>query len=195
MRSMPSDAVRIRPAHKNDAGAAAPLMYQALDDIAYMLTAANSEADVLAHLASFFQAEDNRLSYQNTLIAEVDGQVAGLVIIYHGRDAADLDRPLVERLRSLRNDPQASLDKEAAEDEFYIDTLSVFPQFGGRGIGSALLQAVEQLARQRDYNKLSLNVDVENERAYRLYQRLGYQSAKIITLYAHPYQHMLKYLS
>ncbi len=113
---------------------------------------------------------------------------------YYGRDAIALDHPIIERLQHLVHDSSISLDKEADHDEFYIDTLSVSFDYAGRGIGTALMQAAEQRAWQHQHKKLSLNVDEENERAYRLYQHLGYQTEKIVYLYGHPYQHMLKHL-
>jgi len=162
--------------------------------ISSILTGSEHEPEILAILAQFFQAEDNRLSYRNALVAEEEQQVVGIIIIYYGRDDVDLDRPIIEHLQGLVHNASVSLDKEADDDEFYIDTLSVSPDYAGRGIGTALLQAAEQRARQLQHKKLSLNVDEENKRAYNLYKRLGYQTEKIVYLYGHPYQHMLKYL-
>jgi ribosomal protein S18 acetylase RimI-like enzyme len=148
----------------------------------------------LALLAQFFQAEENRLSYRNVLVAEEEGHIVGVIVVYHGRDAARLDLPIIERLQRLYSNPSISLDKEADEDEFYIDSLSVSSQYAGRGIGTALIEAAEQRARQLQYNKIALNVDEENERAHRLYNHLGYQEDKIIYLYSHLHHHLVKYL-
>ncbi len=167
---------------------------QASFAIAQTLTGSTYEQEILAVLAQFFQSEDNRLSYHNALVAEEDEQVVGVIVIYHGRDAARLDRPIVERLQRLLNDSSISLDQEADEDEFYIDTLSVSAQYAGRGIGTALIQAAEQHAHQLQYNKIALNVDEDNERAHRLYNHLGYQEDKTIHLYGHPLYHLVKYL-
>ena len=45
----------------------------------------------------------------------------------------------------------------------------------GRGVGSALLDAVEQLARRRRCRALRLEVRADNPGAVRLYERLGYR--------------------
>jgi GNAT superfamily N-acetyltransferase len=55
-----------------------------------------------------------------------------------------------------------------------IQSLRVFPAFQGMGIGSRLVQACEQLVREREYKQISLSVGVENPRARLLYERLGY---------------------
>lgn len=163
--------------------------------ISSILTGSEHEPEILAILAQFFQAEGNRLSYRNALVAEEEQRIVGIIVTYYGRDAVGLDRPIIEHLQRLVHNSSITLDKEADDDEFYIDTLSVSPDYAGRGIGTTLMQATEQRAWQLQHKKIALNVDEENERAYRLYQHLGYQTEKIVYLYGHPYQHMLKRLS
>ena len=129
------------------------------------------------------------------MVKEVEGKVVGVILIYHGSEAEALDHPLNERIRILRNDPTITLDKEADLDEFYIDTLSVAPEFSGRGYGTALIRAAEEKARQLHSTKIALNVDEDNERAYRLYQHLGYWTDKQRVLYGKLYFHMVKDLA
>lgn len=45
----------------------------------------------------------------------------------------------------------------------------------GMGVGSALLAAAEDAARQRGCRRLRLEVRVDNQAAVRLYERLGYR--------------------
>lgn len=191
----------IRLAKLDDAEAATELIYAATHDIAHFLTGAADEKDVLAVLAQFFRQKGNRFSYQHALIKEIEQppkgarQVVGIIVMYHGSDAEAIDLPILERLRRLHNDPSILIDKEAEPDEFYIDTLSVSPHFSGQGIGTALILASEDRARQLQHTKISLNVHQENERALRLYQRLGYRTTKVIQIYREPYFHMVKDLS
>ena len=56
-------------------------------------------------------------------VSEHDGQVSGLIIAYHGKDAESLDEPIVKRLRMKMKDPSVTLDKEAEMKDFYLDTL------------------------------------------------------------------------
>lgn len=185
----------IRPATPEDAANAAPLMFNVFQELAYILTGEASQEKATAILAQFFQADGNRLSYHNTLVKEVAGQIAGLIIAYHGRDIPRLDQPIVERVRRLSNDSTFTLDKEAEEDEFYIDTLSVAPAYEGRGYGTELMRAIEQWAQSLHYHKLSLNVFPENKRASGLYTRLGYTTVYDLPIAGHPYYHMVKQLA
>lgn len=45
----------------------------------------------------------------------------------------------------------------------------------GKGVGSALLEAVERLAKKRRCTSVRLEVRTDNEDALRLYERLGYR--------------------
>jgi GNAT superfamily N-acetyltransferase len=187
--------VNIRAARKGDAQATIPLFITVHSGFANILTGAMSEQDVLAALIQFFQSEENRLSYQNTLVAEGEQGIVGLLLAYHGSLSADLDRPLIEYMCSICKNPALTLDREAGEDEFYIDTVVVAPAFANQGIGTALMGAVEEWARRLHYNKLALNVYQENEGAYRLYQRLDYAVNEEIYIAHRRYFHMVKYLS
>ncbi|MGD8191919.1 GNAT family N-acetyltransferase [Brevibacillus ginsengisoli] len=186
----------IRPARPDDKREAARLLLDAIHDIAYTLTGASTEPEVLEGLQYWFVQQGNRISYENTLVKEINGQVVGLVVFYHGRAAEMLDKPIVERLRRLFQNPEITIDKEADEDEWYIDTLSVSPDYRGRGIGSELIQAVENHVKRFDQEdgKVALNVDQTNEKAHRLYRKLGFVADKEIMINNHPYAHMVTYL-
>ncbi|HEX5307127.1 MAG TPA: GNAT family N-acetyltransferase [Dyella sp.] len=54
-------------------------------------------------------------------------------------------------------------------------SLASKPESRGKGVGSALLAAVEQAARQRGCRELRLEVRIDNASAIRLYERLGYR--------------------
>jgi GNAT superfamily N-acetyltransferase len=55
-----------------------------------------------------------------------------------------------------------------------LDHLEVPGPFQGRGIGTALVRAAEDRARQLGYQQIALGVALDNPKARRLYERLGY---------------------
>jgi GNAT superfamily N-acetyltransferase len=55
-----------------------------------------------------------------------------------------------------------------------LDHLEVPGPFQRRGIGTALIGAAEATARQLGYERIALGVGVDNPKARRLYERLGY---------------------
>ena len=60
--------------------------------------------------------------------------------------------------------------------------LAVDPAYRGAGIGSALMQQAETVARQRGISLLRVDTSMENVMAQRLYARLGYTLAGEISL-------------
>jgi GNAT superfamily N-acetyltransferase len=57
----------------------------------------------------------------------------------------------------------------------HVEALAVRPDFEGRGVARALMNAIEQWARARSYGWVTLNVFDGNTRARALYERLGYE--------------------
>ena len=57
-----------------------------------------------------------------------------------------------------------------------LDELYVVPGHRGRGLGTALLQAAEQVVRDRGGDVLEINVDGDDTDARRFYERHGYQN-------------------
>ncbi|KQV35592.1 MULTISPECIES: GNAT family N-acetyltransferase [unclassified Rhizobium] len=60
------------------------------------------------------------------------------------------------------------------EDD-YISDIWVSPEFEGRGVGSALVRALEREILSRGYPAARIHVAAANERALGLYERLGYK--------------------
>ena len=58
-----------------------------------------------------------------------------------------------------------------------IQDVFVPEELRGRGIGTELSRAAEQLAHERGYDQISISASVTNEGALRLYRRLGYRDA------------------
>ncbi|QEL67755.1 MULTISPECIES: GNAT family N-acetyltransferase [unclassified Bacillus cereus group] len=185
----------IRKAKKTDAMAIAPLLCNALHEIAEKITGSTDEAEVLLGLETWFSKENNRLSYENCFVYEQDESAVGVIVAYHGSEATQLDAPIVHHLRELHKDESITLEKEAELDEYYIDTLSVSSAHGGKGIGSKLIEAAEIYATEKGHEKIALLVNLENTRAYSLYEKLGYKKDEIVMLVGEPYAHLVKPLN
>lgn len=184
------ESIKFRPAIKKDAKVVAELIHIAIDDIAEQLTGEAMEDKIRETLAQLFLEENNRLSYQNLLVAEILGEVAGIVLTYPGEESIRLDEPIVKLLRDKKK--MALLDKEADEGDYYFDTLCVHAKFRGLGIGTALIKEAEKLALQKGFHRVSLNVARDNPSAQRLYEQLEYNKEKSIEIHGHPYDYMIK---
>lgn len=121
-------------------------------------------------------------------IAELDGQVVGAAYSYAGANESKTDDVIRQQMHNLNLHP----DKEARDDEWYLEMLVADGNFRGQGIGSELMSSVEQLAVESGLPYLSLNVDFANDGARRLYVRQGFVDDGVIMIGEHKYYHMRK---
>jgi len=63
---------------------------------------------------------------------------------------------------------------ERARD-FYVGKLAVEPEFQGQGVGARLMQAVEDLARERDKDAIELQARIELTANHAAFARLGFR--------------------
>lgn len=184
--------ITIRKARIEDAFAIAPLIYDAIGDIANNLTGEQKLPKILASLQQFVTETTNRHSYLNTYVAVQDEVVLGIIVLYDGKTGYQLDRQLETQLAS--KGIHVHLDVEAHDDEYYIDTICVSEKARGLGIGTKLLQFAEQRGKELGHHTLSLNVEVEKVNARRLYERMGYVITEPWTIIGEPFHHMVKSL-
>lgn len=185
--------ILIRPANKTEANTIAPLIYDAIGDIANRLTGEQQKVAILHQLAYLVTQTNSRHSYLNTYVATQQQRIVGIVVLYDGKEGKSLDAELQQWLAN-KNAPTAIIDIEAHEDEYYIDTICVDETTRGLGIGTQLLIFAEQTARDKGYKKLSLNVELEKQAARKLYERMGFVVTEPWTIINEPFHHMVKYL-
>jgi ribosomal protein S18 acetylase RimI-like enzyme len=70
--------------------------------------------------------------------------------------------------------PLAMLERSAPPDTLQMDGICVSAQARGMGVGTALLEAVFQCARDKSLSKVTLDVINTNPRAKALYERRGF---------------------
>ena len=87
------------------------------------------------------------------------------------------------------------LEREAQDDEWYVDALAVLKNWSHKGIGTRLMLTAEQQARQHHYPKIALNVAQANEEALDLYAHLHYVVTQQTFLYHHPHLRLVKRLA
>jgi ribosomal protein S18 acetylase RimI-like enzyme len=179
------DSIEIRPAQPDDAEVTALLLRSAYThtQVAYP-PMEDPESGWGGRLQRYFRQEGNRFSYQNVYVAVHDSEARGLVLSFGGRDEPRLNAAV-----------GPWLEREAQDDEWYVDALAVFTNWGRKGIGTRLMRAAESQARQRHYPKIALNVAQGNTPALHLYTHLGYAVTRQTVLYERPHVRMVKILN
>ena len=74
----------------------------------------------------------------------------------------------------LRSGLLAALERDTDNDRFLMDGIFVAPAYRGRGVGSALLDAITAEAKTRGYRQVRLDVIDTNPRARALYRQRGF---------------------
>ncbi|WP_088072415.1 GNAT family N-acetyltransferase [Gottfriedia luciferensis] len=181
----------IRFAKKEDTKQIVPLIVQAIEDIVFMLTGTSSYDQATPILEYYVQSEQNRLSYRNCLVKEHEGQVVGVIVAYPSSDLSELDREMLKIISKNLNIENVKVDREADDQDFYIDTLSVHPDFQGKGIGTELLEGLLSFAEKKGVTRVSLNVDQNKPSARRLYEKVGFKYEKVRSIMNHPYDYLV----
>lgn len=176
----------LRKAQREDAQEGAALMLRAMGRFEGIMFPERFRNRLSAHgvLTWLFGKNYNRFSFRYADVAENNGRVSGLLVSYPGRTMPLLALPTGIQLISacgtswaldmIRSVPLFLRMKEALPGEYYINTVAVFPEYAGKGIGTRLMKLAEEKAKESGLKKCSLTVDVLNEKAIRLYERLGY---------------------
>ncbi len=183
--------VQIRQATPADAEKAAPLIIDAIGDIAKRMTGEIEPKKIAQSMCELFKRNNNPHTYRVTYIAELNGDIAGTMVVYSGQEAPQLDQNLSAWLKE-KGAEVFEIDAESLPDELYINTISVNPRFRGKGIGTQLLHYAEEIAKKEGIAKLSLNVEIGKEQAIRLYERVGFKIVSPWTIIGEPFHHMIK---
>ena len=169
----------IRKAHREEASLIADLFMMAwpVDEI---LDSNQISHEQLYESITFIAAnEDTIYSYENTVVAEIDGKVVGAMCAYDGADYQRLKQPIID---ALGPDCGFAQLKETEKGEFYLDSVGVLPEYRGKGIASL------------GHKVAGLIVDVDKPQAEALYTRLGFTYLDDKDFFGHKMKHMVRQL-
>ena len=135
--------------------------------------------------------EDTHYSYRNTWIAEVNGERAGMMIAVEGEHYREQRDKMYPQLKGLFDMAFGKgwdeMEDEAKAGEFYIDSLAVSLPYRNQGVGTALIEKAKEMAKEKGIGVVTLAVEPEN-RAKRLYQRLGFAYQRMIKIFNEEYE-------
>lgn len=111
---------------------------------------------------------------KNTLIAEYNGEMAGMLTAYDGRYYHVMRVRTMKLIKEYFGTEFPDMEDEAVEGEYYLDSLAVWPQYRGVGLGTALLERGIAEGLRLGLN-VTLTVDPKNKNAQSLYASLGFE--------------------
>ncbi len=186
MEADKKDLITVEPATAEDSEFVATVMIEAIG----MPIMENGEApDEM--LTGICRRTDTLYSWQNAVIAKVDGEPAGALISYEGRGYHEV------KLRTFGLVPKDLLtfdidkmDDETGDGEYYLDSLAVHPQHRGHGIASLLLRYGVEKAREKHLLPI-LACDPDNANALQLYKNIGFRQEGTLFIFGHEYLRMV----
>lgn len=180
----------IRQAFPTDSCEVAPLIVQAMEDLACTFVNSKDSKKAYPLFEYFFEQPANQYSFENALLYEVNGKIAGSIIGYDGSLLAKYREPFLVYIAEKYNVRNLKIDDETLKGEFYIDTISVYSKCQGQGIGKKLLRAIQIKAKNEGHKKIGLLVDLKNPKAKKLYSALGFKSIGSKQLGDGVYEHL-----
>jgi ribosomal protein S18 acetylase RimI-like enzyme len=169
-----SSKVTFRPATKSDSRKIAELFKISSGGVAeYVWSTLTPEYPGLTPLeigARRYAREEGAFSYKNCTVAEVGGEVIGMVHAYPIGEKSEQEEEAGEPVDPIL-EPYAKLEVPGS---YYVSGMAVFPEYRGGSLGTRMLEIVREKARQSGCREVSLLVFEQNEGALRLYERNGF---------------------
>jgi len=181
----------IRPALPSDSKKVAKLIVQAMGDLAMKFCNSDRPEIAISLFEHFFYLTDNQYSFKNTLVYENAEGVVGTIGAYDGAKLEIYRKPFFDYLAEHFGLVNFNPESETGPGEFYLDTISVDPSAQGKGIGKLLIVAGIDWAGKLRHKKVGLLVDVNNDRALKLYQNMGFEIVEEKPFMGSLYYHMV----
>jgi ribosomal protein S18 acetylase RimI-like enzyme len=134
-------------------------------------------------VARAYCSTNNSYSFENVIFAERDNKIVGMASGFTGKQHRRFTRqPLRNvagchsfrmRVISTLFAPMLRIIDTIEDDDFYLLAIATDKAARGHGIGSALLDTMEERAISCDSERLVLDVSARNTGARRLYERRG----------------------
>jgi ribosomal protein S18 acetylase RimI-like enzyme len=172
----------LRRSEKQDAADAAHLILAAAPSLEAVL---GDPATASRAAEAAFRAERTVWSHRFGMVADESGKPVGLVTAFRGRMYGSLalgTGVVLARAAGARHASDLArrgrilqrLLAPIRRQMLYVSALAVVPEYRGRGIGTTLIERVI-VGAQRLGLGVALDAGLEDERALRLYERLGFQ--------------------
>lgn len=184
-----NEVIEIVGARKEQAAEIASLIMEAMDYDCCQNFAGEAHTldDFHRMMTALVEMDDSQYSYRNTLVALVDGQLAGCLVGYDGKDLRRLRKRFIEKAAEYLERDFSGMDDETQAGEYYLDSLCVKAAFRKRGLATRLIrEAINHHGNQ----PVGLLVDHTHPWAERLYRALGFEFVNETTWGGHAMNHL-----
>ena len=135
-------------------------------------------------MRKIFQQPGNLFSFEHSYFIEVNSKIAGMALGYNWEQKRSEELHtgllLVKYLkwsfftRIFYLLKAQGIVGKVSENEYYLSNIAVYPEFRTLGLGTKLFSEIKRESEKTGANKIVLDVETNNKRAIKLYERLGY---------------------
>lgn len=186
----------IRRAQSQDIEAIIDLVMIVLHDMELDLFQKLSDEEIKEMMILAAAYPNYRYHPSRCFVYEDNGDIVGVAVGYRG-DEEDILDDAFNNILIDKGYPQEwrllGVDSEAYDDEWYLDTIAIDEHYRGQGIGKSLLKVMIEEAIVHQGLPIGLNVDLNNDKAKKLYEKIGFKPVGICRIGSHTYDHMQKF--
>ena len=182
--------VEFRPCVPADAAAAVPLIISSGPKVFDFIFAADSQQQTSEFVAAAFIQGRMEMGYKTHTALIYRGALVGVGAIFYKSDmlrftvsgakqilsAYGFKAGLKVIARALKVE---KIIKPPVKAVGYLGHLGIAEEYRGKGLGAMLVSHLISIGESNGYGKFGLDVSAENANAQRLYERLGFQVAKV----------------
>lgn len=132
--------------------------------------------------------EDIAFSYRNTVVAEIDRAVVGILVAFpiEIEDEPAPPEPVESPTETGAPDVMRPFYELEIPGSYYICAVALSPEHRNHGLGTCFMEIARQVARSNGLKTLSLIAFEQNRRAVKLYEKLGFEVVDSRPLVPHP---------
>lgn len=181
--------IQIRQAKKEDAALVADVVMVAADICTWEEREAEKHARTRMLFREVCEREDTLYSYTHVSVLEADGEIAGCLVSYPGA-LYPTQRARTWALMQVPDNIQT--DEETEAGEYYLDSMTILPEYRGRGYGLELMKdGIERAKKTEGVKKVSLIAMKSRPGLRAYYAKLGFREEKEILFFGCEYVKMV----
>lgn len=166
--------VQLRNATLDDAPFIARVVLAGIDMLDLDAMLPDEQRGIYEHLIEICRMGDTLYSYCNTRIAEADGKRVGALVAYDGARYARMREKTFGLVKQTSGMDLSRNAMETGPGEFYLDSMAIFPEYRGAGIGRMLMRDRVDFALNKGFSKVTLLVDKDKPHLQKYYESEGF---------------------